>query len=123
MTDDRRQPTRRVARTNRPAYVAYGGATVAFAGVLAALSWQVAAGADPAIGEGEQAAAAPAAQRVLVRRVVRRVIVTRDAPRDRGSAAPAAAAGGSAPAPAPAPASGPAPAPAPAPAPPTTRAS
>jgi hypothetical protein len=57
----------------------YGGSAVAFVAVLAALSWQVAAGADPAIGEGEQAAAAPA-KRVLVRRVVRRVVETDEAP-------------------------------------------
>ena len=117
MTDDRRQPTRRRARTSRPAYVVYGGTTVAFAGVLAALSWQVATGADPAIGEGEQAAAAPPAQRVLVRRVVRRVIVTRDAPREAAAAAPAQAPAAAAPQ------AVQAPAPAPAPAPPTTRAS
>ena len=106
---------RRPARSQRPAVLAYAGSAVGFMAVLGALSWQVAGGSDPAIGAGEQAAAPPA-KRVLVRRIVRRVIVTRE-PRDApASAAPAAAAPA---APAPAPAS----APAPAPAPPTTRSS
>ena len=67
--------------------------------MLVALAWQVASGADPAIGAGEQAAAQQPVQRVVVRRVVRRVIVTRRAPADRtapaqqpAAAAPAAAA-------------------------------
>jgi hypothetical protein len=111
MTDARKQAPRRVARSNRPAYLAYGGSAVAFAAVLGVLGWQVATGADPAIGEAEPAAAP--AQRMVVRRIVRRVIVTRDAPAQ--TSAPAA------PAPAEQPAT-PAPAPAPAP-PPTTRAS
>jgi hypothetical protein len=89
MTDVRGQPPRRVAPAIRPALLAYGGSAVAFAAVLGALGWQVAAGADPAIGEAGPAAAAPA-KRVVVRRVVRRVIVTRDAP-VRTAAAPAAA--------------------------------
>jgi hypothetical protein len=93
MTD---APGRR-ARSNRPAVVAYGGSAVAFAGVLAALGWQLASGADPAIGEGEPAAAP--ADRVVVRRIVRRVIVGRDTPAAR-TAAPQAPA---APAPAPPP--------------------
>ena len=124
MTDERVQPTRRPGvRSSRPVYLAYGGASVAFAGVLVALAWQVASGADPAIGAGEQAAAQQPVQRVVVRRVVRRVIVTRRAPADPtapaqqpAAAAPAAAAPAAA-------ASAPAPAPAPAPPPPTTSAS
>lgn len=111
MTDPRNQPPRRVGPATRPACIVYGGSAAAFAAVLAALGWQVAAGADPAIGEAEPVAAAPA-QRVVVRRVVRRVIVTRDAPAPaRSTPAPAAAE------------QPPAAAPAPAPAPPTTRAS
>jgi hypothetical protein len=87
MTDPRpgneraeRAAVRRPARSQRPAAVVYGGSAVAFVAVLAALSWQVAAGADPAIGEGEQAAPAAPAKRVLVRRIVRRVVVTDEAP-------------------------------------------
>lgn len=114
--------------------LAYAGSAVGFAAVLGALSLQVAAGADPAIGAGEQAAAPPP-ERVLVRRIVRRVIVTREA-RDpapatgampASGAAPSAPATGAAPAPSAAssaPATGAAPAPsAAAPAPPTTRSS
>jgi hypothetical protein len=116
MTDVRTQPPRRVASATRPAFLAYGGSAVAFAAVLAALGWQVAAGADPAIGEAQPAAAAPApAERVVVRRIVRRVIVTRDKPAP-AAAAPAGQRAAAAPAEQPA-------APAPAPAPPTTRAS
>jgi len=85
---------RRKPRSQRSATVAYGGSAVAFAAVLGALSFQVAAGGDPAIGAGEPAAGPPA-ERVLVRRIVRRVVTTREAPA----------------------------APAPAPAPPTTRSS
>jgi hypothetical protein len=105
---------RRPARSQRPAAVAYGGAAVAFVAVLAALSWQVAAGGDPAIGVGRQASAPAPAERVVVRRIVRRVVVTHEAPAAvaAGSPAPAAPAV-SAPA---APAAG-------APAPPTTRSS
>jgi hypothetical protein len=114
---------RRPARSQKPVVLAYAGSALGFAAVLGALSFQVAAGRDPAIGAGEQAAASPA-KRVLVRRIVRRVIVTREA-RDPApaSAAPAAAPAApstAAPAPAPAPAVA---APAPAPAPPTTRSS
>jgi len=119
----RRRPP---ARSQKPALIAYLGSLAVFVAVLALLSWRVAAGADPAIGAGEQPAAAPVpAKQVLVRRIVRRVIVTREAPEP--APAPAAAAApaavpASAPAPAPA-ASAPAPAPAPAPAAPTTSAS
>jgi 2-oxoglutarate dehydrogenase E2 component (dihydrolipoamide succinyltransferase) len=106
--------------------LAYAGSALGFAAVLGALSWQVAAGADPAIGAGEQAAAPPP-KRVLVKRVVRRVIVTREAPERAAPVAPSAPAAVPAPVPAAAPAPAPA-APAPAPAPaapaaPTTRAS
>jgi hypothetical protein len=108
---------RRPARSQRPAAVAYGGAAVAFVAVLAALSWQVAAGGDPAIGEGRQASTPAPAKRVVVRRIVRRVVVTHEAPAAVAAASPAPAAVSAPAAPA---ASAPA---APAPAPPTTRSS
>jgi hypothetical protein len=119
----------RKPRPQRAAAVAYGGSAAAFAAVLGALSWQLAAGGDPAIGKGEPAASTPPPKRVLVRRIVRRVVTTRE-PREAPAAvasstapaasAPAAPPASSAPATAPAP---PPPAPAPAPAPPTTRSS
>ena len=92
----------------------------AFLIVLALLAWRMHSGADPALGSGTAAQAVK--QRVLVRRIVQRVVVTRVIP------APAAAGGGpSAPAgapAAPAPAAPVAPAPPPAaPAPPVSRAS
>ena len=71
---------RRAAASRRPAAIAWGGSGLAFVAVLGVLAWQVAAGADPAIGDGEQAAAAPAAKRIVKRRIVRRVIVTHEAP-------------------------------------------
>jgi hypothetical protein len=82
---------RRPARSQRPAAVAYGGGAVAFVAVLAALSWQVAAGGDPAIGDGRQAAAPAPAKRVVVRRIVRRVVVTHEAPAAVAAAPPAPA--------------------------------
>ncbi len=124
----RRAAPRRPARSQKPAVLAYAGSALGFAAVLGALSLQVASGGDPAIGAGEQAAAPPP-KRVLVRKIVRRVIVTREArdPAPAAAAAAAAPAAGATAAPstaAPA-ASAPAPAaaPAPAPAPPTTRSS
>jgi hypothetical protein len=93
MTEPR---ARRRAYSQRPAYVVYAGAAAAFAGVLAGLAWQVASGADPAIGEGEPAAAPP--ERVIVRRIV----VARDGPARPHAPAPAAAAAAPAPEPAPA---------------------
>jgi hypothetical protein len=134
MTDRRPDGTsgaaRRAAPSQRSAAFAWGGSAIAFAVVLVLLAWQVASGADPAIGDGPQTATQPAAERVLVRRIVRRVVVTHEAP--AAAPAPAGSGGGtvvSAPAPAaaaapPAPAAPAAPAPAPAvPAPPTTRSS
>jgi hypothetical protein len=104
MTEPRAQDARRPVRTRRPAYVTYGGSAVAFAAVLAALSWQVATGADPAIGEAEPAAAP--AEQVVVRRVVRRVVVRGDEPvAEEEAPAPAAAPDPPA-APAPAPTTG-----------------
>ena len=81
-----------------------------FSIVLVYLALQVRAGADPAIGAGEQVQTPPPARRVVV-------IETRVVERGRDSAAPGSSAPPSA-APAPAPA-----APAPAPAPPVSRAS
>jgi hypothetical protein len=100
----------------RAVVLAYGGALGLFVAVLVALVIQVSAGRDPAIGHGH-VATAQVPKRALVRRVVRRVIVT-----DPGPAAPTA------PAPAPAPVAvqrapvAPAPPP-PAPAPVVTRSS
>lgn len=125
MTDRRPTPAdpataRRPARSPGAAAIAWGGSGLAFMAVLGVLAWQVAAGADPAIGE--QAAAPPPAERIVVRRIVRRVVVTHAAPAapaaERSGAALSAPAAG-----APAPAAPSAPAPAPAPAPPTTRSS
>jgi hypothetical protein len=114
---------RRPPRSTRPAVGVWCGSALGFVAVLAVLSWQVAAGRDPAIGAGTQTAAATPVHRVVVRRIVRRVIVTERAPR-RGQPASAPVEDSPPPAPAaPAP-EDPAPAPvAPAPAPPTTRAS
>jgi hypothetical protein len=102
---------RRPARSPRSALLAWCGAALAFLAVLALLSWQVAAGRDPAIGAGEPAAAPAPAKRVLVRRILRRVIVTDDGARPTQGPTTGATM------------SPPVPAPAPAPAPPTTRAS
>jgi hypothetical protein len=114
----------------RSASLAWCGAALAFVAVLAVLAWQVGAGLDPAIGAGTPAE--PAKPRpVVVKRIVRRVIITHRAPAvasGGGGGAPvlASTGGGSAPAPAtaaPAPAAA-APAPvAAAPAPATTRSS
>jgi len=92
-----------------------------FLGALALLAWQMHAGQDPALGAGK-AEPAPA-RKVLVRRIVKRVIVTRVIPAQPRSVPGAAVAPATASsAPAPAPAAAPAP-PAPAPAPPVTRTS
>jgi hypothetical protein len=79
--------------------------------MLIYLALQVRAGADPAIGDGPSAAAAPAPRQVIVRRVIVRRIVEEDAP---ATAEPSAGAGTAAPEPA-APAAPPPPAPEPAP--------
>ncbi len=100
-----------------------------FCVVLIALALQVRAGADPAIGAGQQAAAKPP-RPVIVRRVILRRVVELDPATAPAAGGAAPAAGGAAPvsgggrglassaAPAasgPAPAAAPAPAPAPAP--------
>jgi hypothetical protein len=104
----------------------------AFLIVLTLLAWQLHSGEDPALAAGKQGAAAR--KQVIVRKVVRRVVVTRVAPAPAPSVAVSGAAGpapsgssSSSPSPAP---SAPAPVqvapvqPAPAPAPaPVTRAS
>jgi hypothetical protein len=78
-----------------------------FCVVLIYLALQMRAGDDPAIGAGQQTAAAPAPREVIVRRVIIRRIVVEDAPRAEGPAssdesAPAAAVPAAAPVPAPA---------------------
>jgi hypothetical protein len=95
-------------------------AVAVFVTVLVLLAWQVRSGRDPALGAAKTARVAPAPRRVLVKKVVRRVIVTKVVQTDDGpvlvaSTAPAPASSGttvqsapavvySAPAPAPAPA-------------------
>jgi hypothetical protein len=95
-------------------------AVAIFVTVLVLLAWQVRSGRDPALGAAKTARVAPAPRRVLVKKVVRRVIVTKVVQTDGGpvlvaSTAPAPASSGttvqsapavvySAPAPAPAPA-------------------
>jgi hypothetical protein len=128
MTTERRRPAK------LPAWPVAAGTAGTFLAALAFLAGQVRDGRDAALGPAEPVAAKQP-QEVVVRRIIRRVVITEPAPR---AAAPAAggtapASGGAAPAPsapapsAPAPAaSAPAPAPAapaPAPAPLTTRSS
>jgi hypothetical protein len=95
-------------------------AVAIFVTVLVLLAWQVRSGRDPALGAAKTARVAPAPRRLLVKKVVRRVIVTKVVQTDDGpvlvaSTAPAPASSGttvqsapavvySAPAPAPAPA-------------------
>jgi hypothetical protein len=128
MTTERRRPAK------LPAWPVAAGTAGTFLAALAFLAGQVRDGRDAALGPAEPVAA-KRPEEVVVRRIIRRVVITEPAPR---AAAPAAgggapASGGAAPAPsapapsAPAPAaSAPAPAPAapaPAPAPLTTRSS
>jgi hypothetical protein len=112
----------RAAAMTRPRPAATLIASIAvFVAVLVLLAWQVRAGRDPALGTVRQTArVAPAPRRVLVKKVVRRVIVTKVIHTDDGpvlvaSTAPAPTSSGSvsysapavsysAPAPAPAPA-------------------
>jgi hypothetical protein len=114
-------PTSR-ARVRKPApgWV-FGGALGTFFAALALLAVQVRAGDDPALGEAQPVAAAPAsrpAKVVVKRKVIKRIVVHHPAPEAAPSApvaapdtsAPATAAAPSAPAPA-APATAPAPAP------------
>jgi len=123
MTTERRRPAK------LPAWPVAAGTAGTFLAALAFLAGQVRDGRDAALGPAEPVAATQP-QEVVVRRIIRRVVITEPAPRvaapATGGAAPAASApapGAPAPAaPAPAP-SAPAAAPAPAPAPLTTRSS
>jgi len=128
MTTERRRPAK------LPAWPVAAGTAGTFLAALAFLAGQVRDGRDAALGPAEPVAA-QRPQEVVVRRIIRRVVITEPAPRAAapatGGGEPAASAPApsapaeSAPAPAPA-ASAPAPAPAapaPAPAPLTTRSS
>jgi len=134
MTTERRRPAK------LPAWPVAAGTAGTFLAALAFLAGQVRDGRDAALGPAEPVAARQQPREIVVRRIIRRVVITEPAPRAAapatGGAAPAASAPAqsapapsapaqSAPAPAPA-ASAPAPAPAapaPAPAPLTTRSS
>lgn len=116
MTTERRRPAK------LPAWPVATGAAGTFLAALAFLAGQVRDGRDPALGPAEPVAAR-APQQVVVRKIIRRVVVTHPAPRaaaPSGGAAVASApvSGGGTPTAAPAPA-----APAPQPAPLTTRSS
>ena len=84
----------------RPAATLAAGVAV-FVAVLVLLAWQVRSGRDPALGAAKQAArVAPAPRRVLVKKIVRRVIVTKVIHTDDGpvlvaSTAPAPTSSGS----------------------------
>ena len=122
MTTERRRPAK------LPAWPVAASAVGTFLAALAFLAGQVRDGRDAALGPAEPVAATGAPRPVVVRRIIRRVVITHPAPRaaapSAGGAAPARSApapASSAPAPAPAPAAPAAPAPAPAPL--TTRSS
>lgn len=69
----------------RPRPIATIVAAVAtFAAVLALLAWQVRSGRDPALGAGKAVQVAAAPRRVLVRKIVRRIIVTQVVQTDDG---------------------------------------
>ena len=124
MTTERR----RLAKL--PAWPVAAGTAGTFLAALAFLAGQVRDGRDAALGPAEPIAARQQPREIVVRRIIRRVVITDPAPRaaaPSGGAAPAPAApsapapragGPPSAAPAPAPA-----APAPAPAPLTTRSS
>ena len=118
--------TERRRRAKLPAWPVAAGTAGTFLAALAFLAGQVRDGRDAALGPAEPVATR-APREVVVRRVIRRVVITHPAPRAAGGATPSAppAAGGGAPAaavPAPA-AAAPAAAPAPRPAPLTTQSS
>jgi hypothetical protein len=135
MTTERRRPAK------VPAWPVAAGAAGTFLAALAFLAGQVRDGRDPALGPAVPVAAHQQPREIVVRKIIRRVVITDPAPRPAAPAAPppvavtapsAPAPGApvqSAPAPAPvvsAPAPAPvvsAPAPAPARAPLTTRSS
>jgi len=125
MTTERRRPAK------LPAWPVAAGTAGTFLAALAFLAGQVREGRDAALGPAEPVAVRQQPREIVVRRIIRRVVITDPAPRAAapatGGGAPAAgvpapsAPAQSAPAPA---ASAPAPAPAaPAPAPLTTRSS
>lgn len=81
-------------RTARPrAIPVHAGAAVLFAGVAGLLGIRMAAGQDPALGDGGRPLVPPAARPVLVRRIVvtRRVIEVAAAPAASAPVAPGAA--------------------------------
>jgi len=108
MTTERRRPAK------LPAWPVAAGTAGTFLAALAFLAGQVRDGRDAALGPAEPVASR-APRELVVRRIIRRVVITEPAPR---RAAPAQSAPAPAAAPAPAPA-----APAPRPAPLTTRSS
>ena len=120
MTTERRRPAK------LPAWPVAASAVGTFLAALAFLAGQVRDGRDAALGPAEPAAATAAPRPVVVRRIIRRVVITEPAPSAAAPASGGAAPAASAPvlsAPGPA-ASAPTPAaPAPAPAPLTTRSS
>jgi hypothetical protein len=129
MTTERRRPAK------LPAWPVAAGAAGTFLAALAFLAGQVREGRDAALGPAEPVAARQQPREVVVRRIIRRVVITDPAPRAAAAgagasadAAPAPATGAPAPsAPAPSAPAPSAPAPAapapPAPAPLTTRSS
>ena len=87
MTTERRRPAK------LPAWPVAAGTAGTFLAALAFLAGQVRDGRDAALGPAEPVAATRAPREVVVRRIIRRVVITHPAPR---AAAPAA--GGAAPA-------------------------
>ena len=130
VTTPRTTEPRTRPRKRRPGpFGVLAGSLATFLVVLAFLSFQLAAGHDPALGQGATAPTAPErpAKRQVVRRIKRRVIVKVPAPSAPVAAAPAPSAAApvpTAPAAPAAPAAPVTPAPAPAPPPaPVTRSS
>jgi len=111
MTTERR----RLAKL--PAWPVAAGTAGTFLAALAFLAGQVRDGRDPALGPAVPVAAKPAPREIVVRKIIRRVVITHPAPRPTASAAPppVAVAAPSAPAPSAPVQNAPAPAPAPAP--------
>jgi hypothetical protein len=93
MTEGRRRAPARSGGT--AAALSWLAAACAFVIVLALLSWQMAHGRDPALGEPRPAAAAAAAvpqpRRVVIRRIERTIIVTRVLPPRPAAVIPTAA--------------------------------
>ena len=112
MTTERRRPAK------LPAWPVAAGTAGTFLAALAFLAGQVRDGRDAALGPAEPVAARQQPREVVVRRIIRKVVITQPAPRAAAPASGGSVPAASEPAPAPAPA-----APAPAPAPLTTRSS